>query len=169
MVPGAIVTNVVRLLTFAVVAGALSLGLGSRVDACSGVQQTAAQQGARADVVFRGTVTVVEPPITGLVISSADPISIRFAVDAVYKGDATRTYWVSTERSDASCGFEFLVGRQYTVFAHVSGDRVRTDICSGTIRGGLDPGSAGLPAGGAPRDDPPSTALVAVILVTFGT
>src|SRR5207245_9536105 len=72
MVPGAIVTNVVRLLAFAVVAGALSLGLGSHVDACSCVQQTAAQQGARADVVFRGTVTVVEPPITGLVISSAD-------------------------------------------------------------------------------------------------
>src|SRR2546427_7449129 len=86
MVRGAIVTNVVRLLAFAVVAGALSLGLGSHVDACSCVQQTAAQQGARADVVFRGTVTVVEPPITGLVISSADPISIRFAVDAVYKG-----------------------------------------------------------------------------------
>src|SRR2546428_10623131 len=153
MVPGAIVTNVVRLLTFAVVAGALSLGLGSRVDACSGVQQTAAQQGARADVVFRGTVTVVEPPITGLVISSADPLSIRFAVDAVYKGDATRTYWVSTERSGASCGFDFLVGREYTVFAGVREDRVHTDICSGTMQGEREPASIGLPAGRAPRED----------------
>jgi hypothetical protein len=166
MVRGAIVAKVMRLLAVTVLAGALSLGLGLRADACSCVQQTGAQQAARADVVFRGTVTVIEAPITGLVISSADPMSIRFAVDAVYKGDATRTYWVSTERSDASCGFEFLVGRQYTVFARVFGDRVRTDICSGTIRGGLDPGSAGLPTGGAPRDDPPSTALIAVILVT---
>ena len=169
MVRGAIVTNVVRLLAFAVLAGALSLGLGSRVDACSCVQQSGAQQAARADVVFRGTVTVIEPPITGLVISSADPISIRFAVDAVYKGVATRTFWVSIERSDASCGFEFLVGRQYTVFARVSGDRVQTDICSGTLRGGLDPASAGLPAGRAPLEDLPSTALIAVILVALGT
>ena len=168
MVRGAIVISVVRLLAFAVLAGALSLGLGSRVDACSCVQQTAAQQGARADVVFRGTVTVIEPPITGLVISSADPISIRFAVDAVYKGVATRTFWVSTERSDASCGFELLVGRQYTVFARVSGDRVQTDICSGTLRGGLDPASVALPAGHAPREDPPSTALIAIIVVTLG-
>jgi len=164
---GAIVTKVLRFLAFAVFSGALSVGLGVRANACSCVQQTGAQQAARADVVFRGTVTVIEPPITGLVISSADPMSIRFAVEAVYKGDATRTYWVSTERSGASCGFDFLVGRQYTVFAGVREDRVHTDICSGTMQGGRDPASIGLPAGRAPREDPPSTALIAVILITF--
>src|SRR5438876_1137050 len=147
MVRGAIVTNVMRFLAVAALAGAFWLDLGVHADACSCAQQGGAQQAARADVVFRGTVTVIEPPITGLVISSADPISIRFAVDAVYKGMATRTFWVSTERSDASCGFEFLVGRQYTVFARVSGDRVQTDICSGTLRGGLDPASAGSARG----------------------
>ena len=169
MVRGAIVRKVVRLLAFAVVAAALSVGLGIRANARSCVQQTGAQQAARADLVFRGTVTVIEPPITGLVISSADPLSIRFAVDAVYKGDATRTYWVSTERSGASCGFDFLVGREYTVFAGVREDRVHTDICSGTMQGGRDPASIGLPAGRAPREDPPSTALIVVIAVTFGT
>ena len=167
MVRGAIVANVARFLAGAVLAGALSFGLGVRADACSCVQQSGTQQAARADVVFRGTVTVIEPPITGLMISSADPIGIRFAVDAVYKGEATRTYWVSTERSGASCGFDFLVGREYTVFAGVREDRVHTDICSGTIQGGRDPASIGLPAGRAPRDDPPSTALIAVILITF--
>jgi len=150
-------------------AGALSLGLGIRADACSCVQQSEAQQAARADVVFRGTVTVIEAPITGFMTSSADPMSIRFAVDAVYKGEATRTYWVSTERSGASCGFDFLVGREYTVFAGVREDRVHTDICSGTMQGGRDPASIGLPAGRAPREDPPSSALIAVILISFAT
>jgi hypothetical protein len=169
MVRGAIVTKVARILAFAVLVGALSVGLGLRADACSCVQQSGAQQAARADVVFRGTVTVIEPPITGLMISSADPIGIRFAVDAVYKGDATRTYWISTERSGASCGFDFLVGREYTVFAAVRGDRLHTDICSGTMQGGRDPASIGLPAGRAPREDPPSTALIAVLLITLAT
>ena len=134
--------------------------------------QTGAQQAARADVVFGGTVTVIEPPITGLTFSSADPMSIRFSVDAVYKGDATRTYWVSSARSGASCGFEFLVGKRYMVFARMSGDRVETDLCSGTLQGGLDPASVALPAGHAPREDPPSTALIVVIVVivvTFAT
>jgi len=90
-------------------------------------------------------------------------------VDAVYKGDATRTYWVSSARSGASCGFEFLVGKRYMVFARVSGDRVETDLCSGTLQGGLDPASVALPAGHAPREDPPSTALIAVILISFAT
>jgi hypothetical protein len=168
MVRGAIVTKVARMLAFAVLVGALSVGLGLRADACSCVQQTGAEQAARAEVVFRGTVTVIEAPITG-VIGSADPMSIRFAVDAVYKGDPTRTYWVSTERSGASCGFDFLVGRAYTVFASVREDRVHTDICSGTMQGGRDPAAIGLPAGRAPREDPPSTALIVVILITFAT
>ena len=158
-----------RFLALALFAGALPVGLGVRVNACSCVQQTGAQQAARADLVFRGTVTVIEAPITGLVVSSADPMSIRFAVAAVYKGDATRTYWISTERSGASCGFDFLVGREYTVFAGVREDRVHTDICSGTMQGGRDPASIGLPAGRPPREDPPSTALIVVIAVTFGT
>jgi hypothetical protein len=158
-----------RILAFAVFVGALSVGLGARADACSCVQQTGAEQAARAEVVFRGTVTVIEAPITGLLISSADPMSIRFAVDAVYKGDPTRTYWVSTERSGASCGFDFLVGREYTVFARLREDRVHTDICSGTMPGGRDPAAIGLPAGRAPREDPPSTALIAVILITSAT
>ena len=150
-------------------AGALSFGLGVRADACSCVPQTGAEQAARADVVFAGTVTVIEAPITGFTFSSMDPMSIRFAVDAVYKGEATRTYWVSSARSGASCGFEFLVGKRYMVFARVSGDRVETDLCSGTLQGGLDPASVALPAGHAPGEDPPSTALVAVILITIGT
>ena len=37
------------------------------------------------------------------------------------------------------------------------------------MQGGRDPASIGLPAGHAPRDDPPSTALIAVILVALGT
>ena len=96
-------------------------------------------------------------------------MSIRFSVDAVYKGDATRTYWVSSARSGASCGFEFLVGKRYMVFARMSGDRVETDLCSGTLQGGLDPASVALPAGRAPREDPPSTALIVVIVVAFAT
>lgn len=169
MVRGAIVTNMVRFLAAAVLAATLSLGLGARASACSCVPQTGAQQTARADVVFRGTVTVIEPPITGFTFSSLDPMSIRFRVDAVYKGDAPRTFWVSTARWGASCGFEFTVGRDYTVFARVSGDRVETDLCSGTLQGGLDPASAALPAGRAPREDPPSAGLIAVIVVTFAT
>jgi len=167
MVRGAIVANVVRFLAAAWLVGVLSLALGVRASACSCVPQTGAQQAARADVVFGGTVTVIEPPITGLTFSSADPMSIRFSVDAVYKGDATRTYWVSSARSGASCGFEFLVGKRYMVFARLSGDRVETDLCSGTLQGGIDPASVGLPAGRAPRDDSPSTALIAVIAVTL--
>jgi hypothetical protein len=119
--------------------------------ACSCVGMSKTAYAGAAAVVFTGTVTRVDRPISLLTSSSSDPIQVQFAVDAVYKGDITRTTWVTTSGT-ASCGADYVIGRSYTVFpARVDG-RLDSGLCHGDVQGGIEPSAYGLPPGHAPTE-----------------
>ena len=74
----------------------------------------------RADVVFAGDVVSISEP-KGLfgswLASSTDPVTVEFRVSAVWKGEIYETMVLETAWSSASCGFEFVQGEQYIVYA----------------------------------------------------
>ena len=49
--------------------------------------------------------------------SSTDPILVEFLVSEVWKGQPYETMFVTTRRSGASCGFDFVLGQRYLVYA----------------------------------------------------
>lgn len=100
---------------------------------------TRTEKADAADVVFTGRVRTVRHTADGLEVA-------RFRVRILYKGSVRRDVNVSTAQDEATCGFQFHVGRRYTVFAHRD-DGLRTDICTGTKRGPIDPDRFGLPDG----------------------
>jgi hypothetical protein len=72
-----------------------------------------------ADTAFAGTVLSIDQ---GDVESA-----IVFEVDSLVKGSADRRITLHTTNNDASCGYAFMVGRSYRVFAKAG----RTTLCSG--------------------------------------
>ncbi|MYD99099.1 MAG: hypothetical protein F4X98_17160 [Gammaproteobacteria bacterium] len=74
----------------------------------------------RAAAVFAGRVVSVREfsdPSQGGVWSTADPTTVGFKVSAVWKGPAYETMYVATPRSGMSCGFTFVEGKEYIVYA----------------------------------------------------
>ena len=121
--------------------------------ACSCVQSTKPQVVESATVIFTGTVTAERRSIVPFMtcnVSSADPVTFDFAVDQVFKGDVPRTVAVSTVVSGASCGYEFQVGKRYTVFATGAADRLETGLCRGNVAGSIVESEYGLGPGKAP-------------------
>ena len=74
----------------------------------------------RADAVFSGDVISISEP-KGLfgswLASSTDPVTVEFRVNSVWKGEIYETMFIETAWSSASCGFEFVQGEQYIVYA----------------------------------------------------
>jgi len=71
-----------------------------------------------AVAIFAGEVVSlsVPGPVNGM-ISTADPVKVRFQVQTVWKGPVKSTLVVTTPREDASCGYEFIEGETYLVYA----------------------------------------------------
>lgn len=82
-----------------------------------------------SDAVFAGKVIDIKIPDN--VMSSADPMSVTFAVNQTWKGHTQKTINVSTEVSSASCGYEFQIGETYLVYANGQ-DSLHTSLCSRT-------------------------------------
>ncbi len=61
--------------------------------------------------------------------STTDPTTIEFDVQTVWKGPAYGTMYLTTPRSDASCGFAFAEGVTYIVYSR-NGSTV--SLCSRT-------------------------------------
>lgn len=123
------------------------------VSACSCVPFTKQQLVDNASAIFTGTVTTVSrafPFGLGCSVSSADPVSVTFAVETVYRGEAARSVTLQTAASGASCGYEFAAGKRYTVFATTQGGRLETNLCRGNLEGPIAPGEYGLGAGRPP-------------------
>ena len=81
-------------------------------------------------MVFEGEVVslrLYERP--GGIWSSADPVTVEFEVRTIWKGYDYQTFYLTTPRSDASCGFRFVVGEEYLVYSR---NAVTVDICSRT-------------------------------------
>jgi len=126
----------------------------STVSACTCAPFSKQQAVENASAIFAGTVTGTSrgfPFGLGCTVSSADPVSVTFDVESIYKGDAPRQVTVSTVASGASCGYEFVSGKRYTVFATGAIDKPETNLCRGNVEGAIAPSEYGLGPGRPPR------------------
>lgn len=87
----------------------------------------------QADLVFEGVALASQDAnTTASILSSADPVTWTFSVERVVKGSAAATQQVTTARSGASCGFAFLAGHRYRVYARAGASGFSTSLGSGT-------------------------------------
>lgn len=85
---------------------------------------------AKSAVVFMGTaVSVREFERDDGLLSSADPTTVEFDVKTVWRGSVSQTVYLTTHRSDASCGFPFVEGVTYVVYSR---DGLTISLCSRT-------------------------------------
>ncbi|QXG77585.1 hypothetical protein KUM42_08850 [Modestobacter sp. L9-4] len=119
--------------------------LAPAASACSCAPATTAEQLARADVVFTGTLVSREllrpDPVTS---RSDDPVVHVFAVDTVLKGAAGARQTVVSAASSASCGLGLSGDGPFLVLATAPSDdptgQLTAGLCSGT--GPVPPGLA---------------------------
>lgn len=74
---------------------------------------------ARAAVVFRGRVTAIA---TERAPAGNQYQRVTFQADTVWKGSITHEVAVYTSSSSASCGYPFMQGEEYLVYASRTGD-----------------------------------------------
>jgi hypothetical protein len=135
--------------------------------ACSCVPADFGAQAARADAVFSGR--VAERDWLDDVLNSS---TWTVAVDRVYKGQAQERQGIVTAASEASCGYEFVVGESYVVLAQrpeASDSELATNLCSGTrllsqrpVPASLGPGTQPVADAGADGDASAAGRVVAV-------
>ena len=58
-----------------------------------------------------------------------DPTTVEFKVDTVWKGSASETMYLTTSRSEVSCGFTFVESLEYVVYSR---DGSTVSLCSRT-------------------------------------
>lgn len=119
-----------------------------------------------AAAVFSGKVTKVDAP-QGQVISSADPVTVTFAVQKVWKGATESQLVVTTALDSASCGYNFELGQEYLVYADQNdgaGAALSVNLCSRTTilpqaQGDLAAlGEGQTPSGGQASNEPSTPA-----------
>jgi len=87
----------------------------------------------RSDAVFKGEVIgVVDAKENSALQSSADSIAFIIKVDEIWKGINQTEVVVYTERDSASCGFNFMEGHEYLIYASKSEGDLRVSLCSRT-------------------------------------
>ncbi|HVL88644.1 MAG TPA: hypothetical protein VM841_00270 [Actinomycetota bacterium] len=170
-----------KILVTAVLAGAFWLGGSLPVWACSCAGSGPPVHFDHADAVFVASLeNRRDPNGDQTIISSADPIDYEMYVESVQKGDVAEQVVVRSARNGASCGFTFVRGIRYQIFARQDGDRFLTSLCEGTAvlgaqvyepngsdgpaRTGLS-GEVGPPPGEAPGRAKPLAGAVAGLLI----
>ena len=107
------------------VAAVAVVGGAGSAHACSCALGTPEEHLRRADVAFVGV--VVQPPE-----GAGHGVAYRFLVDDVLKGSPGATVQVVTAGDQGACGQQFTTGRRFIVLAADEGDRLRTNLCSGS-------------------------------------
>jgi hypothetical protein len=102
----------------------------SDASACSCVPVNLERDLPRADGAFVGTLLERREPPPAAVQSSADPVTLVFRVEQVYKGDIENRIEVVTARDGASCGLEVGVGQRVGLLLDRDGDAWRSGLCS---------------------------------------
>ena len=100
--------------------------------ACSCVRpEGPSEELAQSAAVFTGRVISLREfhDPNAKAISSTDPTTVEFEVDTVWKGPSHETAYFTTARSEASCGFTFVEGKEYIVYSH---DGSTVILCSRT-------------------------------------
>lgn len=159
---------VTSLTAIALAAAALVFGHASPASACSCSGGTDEEMFTTADVVFTGRLVDRNDPGMSAGRSSAAFSTLRFDVDAVYKGEAAVDQVVVTEQSGASCGLEITGSGPFVVFGsrshwddQVPEGMVYAGLCNGTRSLASQPvptsfGTARSPTA-PPAGDRPST------------
>ncbi|MEU0569804.1 hypothetical protein ABZ297_31115 [Nonomuraea sp. NPDC005983] len=96
--------------------------------ACSCATPTAKQRVEEATAVFTATATDVrvdEPTLNG------GSLTATLRADHVYKGDLNAEFEVFTRVEGPACGYRFVKGGRYLVFASAQGSGLVTTLCSG--------------------------------------
>jgi hypothetical protein len=120
-------------------AGMLVFGGSGTALACSCAMGGVDDYVGYADVVATGTLTDIEPPADGPVISSIDPVKYTVDVERTFKGDPQPRLVFYSARFGASCGLEGMhADRRYTFFLtrggllSRGGEHLTADLCGGT-------------------------------------
>ena len=113
--------------------GIWSLANAGRIHACSCVTPGSPSEAlANSKLVFAGTVVSVkehEPPFGIRTMSSSDPTTVEFNTSVLWKGPMSHAFSLTTERSEASCGFTFVEGEKYLAYSR---DGETVGLCSRT-------------------------------------
>ncbi len=142
--------------------------LPTRSFACSCVPPgSPAEELVQAAAVFRGEAVAVRTFLDGGAWSSEEPMFVKFRVETVWKGAAPQTRYITTRRSGASCGYQFVEGLEYVVYSR---NGWSVSLCSRTrplaeaARDLADLGPGQPPAAGTMGLMPLVTALSILIL-----
>ncbi|WP_286185124.1 hypothetical protein [Bacillus sp. SD075] len=105
--------------------------------------------------VFSGKVMeIMDKNKNNLFQSSADPISVLLEVEETWKGMDKSEVVVHTERSSASCGYEFSVNKDYIVYANEKDGGLHVSLCSRTaLLSEADEDLQALDEGKAPKEE----------------
>lgn len=82
---------------------------------------------AEADAVFIGK--VVSFQLTGEAFS---PRLAKFSVAKIWKGERMAVSEILTPNNSAACGYEFIVGEEYVVYAYEYDGKLHTNLCTRT-------------------------------------
>ncbi len=137
------------------------------VYACSCVQPgPPSEELERSAAVFAGRVFLVDHSYDpqGRIVTPDDRSTIGFEVSAVWKGAVHEDMYITTPPTGGSCGFTFVEGEEYIVYAydsHYDDGGYATGICTRTALLGeaqqdldeLGQGDAPLPGTGGPAPD----------------
>jgi hypothetical protein len=122
--------------------------------ACSCAMVTSEESLDQAEMAFVGVVTRIDRPVFGGY--TGQPLKVTLAVSEVYKGRdvVTERFEVTTASDGAACGYDFVEGRRYLVFASTWEGTVNTGLCSGNRDLALE--SNPYASGSFPRPGGPS-------------
>jgi hypothetical protein len=81
----------------------------------------------RSTAVFAARVTDIKPAPT-----QADQTELGFSVSRVWKGPVVTTLSATTSANEALCGYEFVLGREYLVYAVGDPNALQVYLCSRT-------------------------------------
>jgi hypothetical protein len=109
--------------------GLASFAQTSEARACSCMKLTPAEGLSSAYAVFIGEVTTLEPNTA----TKFGGVEITLRVSKVWKGEIGEQVKVRTAGSSAACGYSFVKGERYLVYAdRDEADPMRVSLCSRT-------------------------------------
>jgi hypothetical protein len=109
--------------------GLASLAQTSEARACSCIKLSPSEGLSSSHAVFTGEVTAIEPNQA----TRFGGLEITLHVERVWKGDPKREIKVHTAGSSAACGYTFVKGETYLVYAlRDDADPMRVSLCSRT-------------------------------------
>lgn len=127
-----------------------------------------------AQIPPKGHAKMAEVIVTGVVevLTEGEQIDVaELAVTHVFKGPRTARLTVETSAQSSACGYDFVEGRGYTVFALLDGGSLHTNICTATTAGDIDAERFGLDSGvrvGQPAPEPTEAARTAATVAGVG-